>query len=97
MGEAAETATRRAEAEAKNLLSQVAVLQQQFSTSERSKGQLEKELASFIVWGDDRSFQAKPDSTWCLMKWWKGFKDRNNCGCYDEEGCKNMNNESGIG
>ena len=50
--EAAETATRRAEAEAKNLLSQVAVLQQQFSTSERSKGQLEKELASFIVRGD---------------------------------------------
>jgi len=50
--EVAETASRRVEAESKNLLSQVAVLQQQLSTSERSKGQLEKELASFIVRGD---------------------------------------------
>lgn len=50
--EAAETATRRADSEAKNLLSQIAVLQQQLSTSERSKGQLEKELGSFIIRGD---------------------------------------------
>lgn len=50
--ETAETAARRVEAEAKNMQSQVAVLQQQLATSERSKIQLEKELASFIIRGD---------------------------------------------
>ncbi|KAF8320349.1 nonmuscle myosin heavy chain b [Clavulina sp. PMI_390] len=49
---AAETAARRAEAETKNMQSQLAVLQQQLATSERSKAQLEKELATFVVRSD---------------------------------------------
>lgn len=45
----AELATRRAESEAKNLLSQIGVLQQQLSTADRSKAQLEREMASLIT------------------------------------------------
>ena len=48
----AELATRRAESEAKNLLSQIGVLQQQLSTADRSKAQLEREMASLITRGD---------------------------------------------